>query len=243
MKQEMHIAINFFVFAFLFMSASLIIGKNTYDSIVADSVVNAEVEDGYIFVLDSGHGGEDGGAEVDGTLEKDLNLDITSCIADLCTIFNVKVKLTRSDDRLLYDYYKEFEDYSGKKKTYDLRNRLRIGEESNPMLYVSIHMNKFTQPQYKGLQVYYSPNTSESEKAAEVIRSYAMKYLDPENMRETKRATNAIYILKRISIPAVLVECGFMSCPDELALLKTSEYRERTAAVIFASCMEYTVDK
>lgn len=244
MKQTQRIVLNYIIFTFLFMGASLIIGKTAYDSLTTETagITEASPQE-YVFVIDAGHGGEDGGAEVGGVLEKDLNLAISENIADICTLFGTNVKLTRSDDRLLYDYYGSIDSYVGKKKTYDLRNRLRIGEEAAPVLFVSVHMNKFTQPQYKGLQVYFSPNTPESEEAAEIIQSYAKKYLSPENERETKRATNAIYILKRITIPAVLVECGFMSCPDELAMLQTNEYREKTAAVIFSSCLEYAVGK
>ena len=244
MKQTQRIVLNYIIFTFLFMGASLIIGKTAYDSLTTETAGITEASpQKYVFVIDAGHGGEDGGAEVGGVLEKDLNLAISENIADICTVFGTNVKLTRSDDRLLYDYYGSLDSFIGKKKTYDLRNRLRIGEETAPVLFVSVHMNKFTQPQYKGLQVYFSPNTPESEEAAEIIQSYAKKYLSPENERETKRATNAIYILKRITIPAVLVECGFMSCPDELAMLQTNEYREKTAAVIFSSCLEYAVGK
>lgn len=240
MKQTQRIILHYLIFAFTFFCSCLVIGKNSVASLTAETVgITENIEDEYVFVIDAGHGGEDGGAEVNGSLEKELNLAICENLADICTLFDVKVRLTRYDDRLLYDYYNEFEDYLGKKKTYDLRNRLRIGEETSPALFVSIHMNKFTQPQYKGLQVYYSPNTSESKETAEMIRSYAKKYLSPENERETKQATNAIYILKRITVPAVLVECGFMSCPDELALLETREYRLKTACTVFSSCMEY----
>ncbi|MGN1409533.1 MAG: N-acetylmuramoyl-L-alanine amidase [Eubacteriales bacterium] len=246
MKQTPRIVLNYVIFAFLFMGASVIIGKTAHDSIVAQtSSVNAEIDEDthYTFVLDAGHGGEDGGASAGDVLEKDLNLRITENIADLCTVFGVSTRLTRTDDRLLYDYYDDLEDYKGKKKTYDLRNRLKIAEESPPDLFVSIHMNKFTQPQYRGLQVYFSPNTDESEEAAAMVQSYVKKYLTPENERQTKRATQAIYILKKIKTPAILVECGFLSNADELALLQTQQYREKTAAVIFASCMEYSCMK
>jgi N-acetylmuramoyl-L-alanine amidase len=100
-------------------------------------------------------------------------------------------------------------------------------------------MNKFPKESSKGLQVYYSPNTDESAQSARIIQSYAKKYLDPANERETKQATSAIYILNRITVPAVLVECGFLSNPEERALLETAEYRQKVAAVLFASTAEY----
>ena len=246
MKQTPRIILNYIIFAFLFLGASVIIGKNALDNLLIEPssiVASSSAEPSYVFVIDAGHGGEDGGASSGDVLEKDLNLQISENIADLCTVFGIKTKLTRSEDRLLYDYYDDLENYTGKKKTYDLRNRLKIAEEVSPELFVSIHMNKFTQPQYKGLQVYYSPNTDASEEAAAMVQSYVKKYLAPDNERQIKQATQAIYILKRIKTPAILVECGFLSNPDELKLLQTQEYRMKASAVIFASCLDYVSGK
>ena len=192
-----------------------------------------------IIVIDAGHGGEDGGASgEDGTKEKDLNLLVAQSLADILTAAGYDVRMTRTDDRLLYDLYGDLTDYTGHKKTYDLRNRLRFTEEAGADLLLSIHMNKFPQPQYSGLQVYYSPTAPESRTVAEVIRSYTKLYLQPENERETKAATSSIYLLHRIQRPAVMVECGFLSNVEELSRLKDDTYRRQLALVIACAAAE-----
>lgn len=192
-----------------------------------------------IIVIDAGHGGEDGGASgTDGTKEKDLNLLVAQSLADILTAAGYDVRMTRTDDRLLYDLYGDLTDYTGHKKTYDLRNRLRFTEEAGADLLLSIHMNKFPQPQYSGLQVYYSPNAPESRTVAEVIRNYTKLYLQPENERETKAATSSIYLLHRIQRPAVMVECGFLSNEEELSRLKDDTYRRQLALVIACAAAE-----
>ena len=192
-----------------------------------------------IIVIDAGHGGEDGGASgEDGTKEKDLNLLVAQSLADILTASGYDVRMTRTDDRLLYDLYGDLTDYTGHKKTYDLRNRLRFTEEAGADLLLSIHMNKFPQPQYSGLQVYYSPTAPESRTVAEVIRNYTKLYLQPENERETKAATSSIYLLHRIQRPAVMVECGFLSNEEELSRLKDDTYRRQLALVIACAAAE-----
>ena len=192
-----------------------------------------------IIVIDAGHGGEDGGASgEDGTKEKDLNLLVAQSLADILTAAGYDVRMTRTDDRLLYDLYGDLTDYKGHKKTYDLRNRLRFTEEAGADLLISIHMNKFPQSQYSGLQVYYSPNAPESRTVAEVIRNYTKLYLQPENERETKAATSSIYLLHRIQRPAVMVECGFLSNEEELSRLKDDTYRRQLALVIACAAAE-----
>ncbi len=233
---------NYVIFSFLFACTALICVKGTLleKAFWPDALpVSTEEKDAVQIVIDPGHGGEDGGASVLDVLEKDLNLEVSLILSDLYTIFGYEAKLTRTDDRMLYDHYGDLSDYTGKRKTYDLRNRLRIAEESDASLFVGIHMNKFPIEKYSGLQTYYSTNASESKDAATMIQSYAKKYLSPENKREIKSSSDAIYILKRITLPAVLVECGFLSNDAERALLTSSEYKERLAAVIFASTAEF----
>ena len=100
-------------------------------------------------------------------------------------------------------------------------------------------MNKFPQEQYSGLQVYYSPNHEESQKIASFIQSYTRTYLQPENEREIKKATSAIYLLHRIQSPAVLVECGFLSNPEEAEKLTTPDYQCQLACMVFAAVTEW----
>lgn len=246
--------IGYILFSAAFMGASLMIA--TYaehmnsiaddqnrigEELAAGSTgVSVAAASDRIIVIDPGHGGEDGGASAStGLLEKDLNLSVSGSIADMCVLFGVPYKMTRYDDRLLYDMYSERSDYTGHKKSLDLANRLRFTEESGAALFVGIHMNKFTDPKYSGLQVYYSPNADDSAAIAEVIQNYTKEHLQPENTRSIKAATSAIYLLRRLTMPAVLVECGFLSNPDEAARLATPAYRSELAGTVFVPLLEY----
>ncbi len=206
---------------------------------VTEGTADKNAGSGPLLVVDPGHGGEDGGATVAGISEKDVNLAVSLRVGDFCTLFGVPVLLTRTDDRLLYDAYGDLSDYRGKQKTYDLRNRLRMAEESGAAVLLSVHQNQFPQTRYSGMQVYYSPNDPGSGELAERIRLSGRMLLDPYNDRETKRATNAIYLLHRIRIPAVLAECGFLSNPDERELLCTPSYQTRIAAALFIPTAEF----
>ncbi|MBE6598825.1 MAG: cell wall hydrolase [Ruminococcaceae bacterium] len=239
--------INYVVFSFLFLTAVLFVGTQSVKFFsgqwMEEASAVAESEQAPIVIIDPGHGGEDGGAVgADGTLEKGLNLMISENIRDIFSLFGITAEMTREGDHMLYDYYNDLDDYTGKMKTYDLRNRLRIAEESGAVLYLGVHMNKFPKTQYSGMQVYYSPNHAEGGNAARMIREYARNFLQPDNKRETKRADSSIYILHRITIPAVLVECGFLSNEAECALLNTAEYRLKTACTVAAGSMEWLVN-
>ena len=187
-------------------------------------------------VLDAGHGGEDGGCESNGLVEKELNLDITMRLASLLRKQNVNVILTRETDELLYD---KNSDYEGKKKYQDVRRRLEIAkEQENPVL-VSIHMNFFAQTQYSGLQVWYSQNNTDSLPLAEIIRKNNAEKLQSDNTRAIKAATSSINLLHNAKCPAVLVECGFLSNVEEAALFETHEYRQKIADVIFEAVTKF----
>ena len=236
--------ISYILSGMLVITAAVFLGHLTADLwsrtvIPTGSTGETEGKDPFL-VIDPGHGGEDGGASsADGILEKELNLQIAQNLSDIAGLFGYKTVMTRTTDSMLYDLYNDLDDYTGYRKTYDLRNRLRLAKDLNGEIFVSIHMNKFPEPQYKGLQVYYSPNHTDSQKIAAFIQSYARTYIQPENTREIKEATSSIYLLHRIKTPAVLVECGFLSNPEETDMLTTPEYRCRLAGMIFASTAEW----
>ena len=198
------------------------------NSVVANSNIT--------IVLDAGHGGEDGGAQGNGLSEKDLNLDITLRVATLLRKQGVNVVLTRETDVLLYD---KNSDYEGKKKYQDVRKRLEIANScENPVL-VSIHMNYFSQTKYSGLQVWYSKNDSRSKILANLIQSNIKSTLQENNTRAIKESTSSIFLLHNATFPAVLIECGFLSNPDEARSLGDANYRQTLANVIFKSIMDY----
>jgi N-acetylmuramoyl-L-alanine amidase len=188
-------------------------------------------------IIDAGHGGEDGGASsASGLIEKDVNLEIAHILAEMLRANGVDVIMTREDDRLLYD---RNTDYQGRKKKLDLAARLAIADSAEDAILISIHMNSFTDPRYAGLQVWYSPNNADSEPLAELIRVENKEKLQPQNNRKTKMATSAINLLYNAKCPAVLVECGFLSNPDEAALFESKEYRQNVAFTIFCAVTEF----
>ena len=186
-------------------------------------------------IIDAGHGGEDGGTQSsDGTLEKDLNLDISLRLGELLKKQGVNVILTREDDRLLYD---RNVDYKGRKKLLDAEARLKIASDNPDAIFVSIHQNAFSSPQYSGLQVWYSGNNASSLPLAESIQSSVKATLQPENNRAVKLSGSNVYIMQHIQNPAVLVECGFLSNPAEAKKLSDETYRQNLAQVICDAIM------
>ena len=199
--------------------------------------VGAEPAERKCIVIDPGHGGEDGGAVgVNGVLEKDLNLSVSSFLGDILRFSGYEVVQTRSEDKLLYD---PDSDYKGKKKILDLKGRLEIAQNTNPDIFVGIHMNAFPEQKYSGLSIYYSKNNPQSHIAAEVVQSNVKTTLQPQNNREIKAANSNIYILNRILCPAILIECGFLTNPIECEKLSTNEYRQELSFVFYSSIVSF----
>lgn len=183
-----------------------------------------------IIILDPGHGGEDGGTVgVNGIYEKDINLAVAQKINTILRTAGIATVMTRTEDVLLYD---KNSDYQGQKKVQDLLTRRKIAETYDNAIFVSIHMNAFPESQYHGLQVYYSTNSAESIRLAEEIQTITTEWLLPNNTRRIKAAGSNIYLLDRLHCPAVLIECGFLSNPEECQNLSTEEYQQQLALTI-----------
>lgn len=196
-----------------------------------------------VVVIDPGHGGEDGGASsASGVVEKDVNLAVAFALRDLFEAAGIPVVMTRTEDILLYDRGVNFQ---GRKKVLDLAARQLIAEktaqaaseEGGTSLFISIHMNAFPAPRYSGMQVWYGVGDPLSKEIADAIQTSSLALM-PNNHRKTKAAGSNIYLLDRIKTPAVLVECGFLSNPDEAEKLAAEAYRYALAAVIFAGVVE-----
>lgn len=188
-------------------------------------------------IIDAGHGGEDGGAiGVDGTVEKDLNLSIALELNALLRAEGIPTRLTRSEDILLYD---KNSDYQGHKKAQDMAQRLKIAEEYEDAIFISIHMNSFPQEKYKGLQVYYSTNSPSSSILAQKIQTLVANNLQPDNKRSIKPSESGIYLLEHIYHPTVLVECGFLSNREDCSNLNSSSYRSRLCIIMFTAICDY----
>ena len=184
-------------------------------------------------ILDAGHGGEDPGAVANGLDEKVLNLSITNKIAEFLKLSGYNVVLTRSDDRLLYNSGEE-----NRKKYYDLYNRLKFAETFSDAIFISIHMNKFPMESCKGLQTFYSMNDPRSAVLAEALQS-ASTLVMPDNRRTIKSDNRTIFLLKNLQIPAVIVECGFLSNSQDAHNLADAEYQDKLAFALASGIGQY----
>lgn len=182
-----------------------------------------------VIVLDPGHGGMDGGAiGSGGVVEKDLNLAIALQLRDLLVLTGHEVIMTRDSDISIHD-----EGIVGvrEQKKSDIRNRLAIMEEHSGATVLMIHQNQFTQSKYSGAQMFYGKNASESEQLAKRLQQ-AFRQLQPDNTREIKPATRDVYLLWECDNPVVMVECGFISNPEECAKLCDAGYQRQVAFTI-----------
>lgn len=192
-------------------------------------------------ILDAGHGGFDGGAVAqDGTVEKDINLEICITLADFLKANGYEVIMTRTADVSTDDV--ETKTIATRKKS-DLKNRLQLMKDYPDAVFVSIHLNKFTTSAAFGSQVFYSGRQENSKTLGEYIQKSIVSMLQPENTRVNKKATSSTYLLYNATIPAVLVECGFLSNKAELQKLKDSEYQRKMAFCIYCGINNYFSNK
>lgn len=187
----------------------------------------------YCVVVDAGHGGDDPGkVGTNGAMEKDINLAIAKRLAILLEQSDVKTVLTRKDGNGLYDADAD------KKKVQDMKRRISIMEESKPDLVVSIHQNSYEEASIRGAQVFYYTASGEGKQLAEILQERLIRGLDKKNHR-TAKANDSYYLLKKTSHPIVIVECGFLSNPEEAALLSDPIYQERAAWQIHMGILTY----
>ena len=187
----------------------------------------------YTVVIDSGHGGNDPGKiAADGTLEKDINLAIALKLQAYLEASDVKVIMTRTSDIGLYT------SDSSNKKVQDMKKRIEIMESSSANLIVSLHQNSYSDSSIHGAQVFYYTTSLPSKSLAELLQSLLIQKLDPTNHRQAK-ANDSYYLLKKTSLPIVIVECGFLSNPNEAALLKSESYQDQIAWILHLGILQY----
>lgn len=186
-------------------------------------------------ILDAGHGGQDGGAVAgDGTLEKELNLQITRHLSEMLQAAGYRVYLTRSEDTALSE--------NGFHKREDMLKRIALAEEHPEALFISIHLNKYPSEKPNGTQIFYSSNHPQSEALAAAMQRSVCLRLQPENKRTIRIGNENTLLLARIQSPAVLVEGGFLSNPQELSLLKSEDYQKKLAYCLFLGIEEYETE-
>ena len=217
----------------LVVALSLTINFFEFDSISTSTTVATKPT----IILDAGHGGFDGGAVAsDGTVEKDINLNISMKLNELLKLSGYNVIMTRESDTAT-DAIES--DVISERKKSDLKERLKIINSNPDAVFVSVHLNKYTTSTASGTQVFYSPNNENSSKLGQSIQSTVISLLQNENTRTIKKGTKSTYLLYNAKIPSVIVECGFLSNSSELKLLKNEEYQSKMAFVIFSGIQEY----
>jgi len=187
-------------------------------------------------VLDAGHGLPDEGAEsLNGVTEASINLIITKKVQTLLEQSGCNVILTRSDENGIYDLKANT---IREKKVSDIKNRVKIGNESSADAFISIHLNKIPQNQYYGWQTFFKGNSQVSEELAKSIQEELNSSIQRENNREALKITGK-YIIDNVEIPITIVECGFLSNPEEAQLIQQDEYQNKLAWGIYNGIMDY----
>ncbi len=187
-------------------------------------------------LIDAGHGGFDAGASVGAVLEKDINLSVSLKLKECLEEVGATVVMTRDKDISTKD---ESRTDGTSDKVSDIHRRKEMIEENKADIFVSVHMNKFPQSKYWGSQVFYAETPENSKVLGEAIQDALFKTLNDNNTRVAKKGDSSIYILKNAAVPSVIVECGFLSNPDELKKLQDSDYQLKLAWGIASGVCNY----
>ena len=204
-------------------------GKNSLRTVSAASYPTV--------ILDAGHGGEDGGCvAADGTVEKDINLQLSEAIALYFDLFGIPYRTVREDDSLIGDNTLPT---VRERKSSDLHARMDLVTETQGSVLLSIHQNYFISEKYSGTQVFYAENAPGSREFAEMIQSAVVRGLQQGNTRQVKPTEGTVFLLDKATHTSVMVECGFLSNLAELRLLKTTKYRAQMAYFITCGVCEF----
>jgi len=188
---------------------------------------SAPLEGRHCIVIDAGHGGVDGGAtSCTGVLESNLNLEIALRLNDLLRLLGYDTTMIRTTDESVYTQGETI----AAKKVSDLKQRVKIVNETENALLISIHQNQFSDSQYSGAQVFYT-GSENSVNLAKNLQTMLVESLNPGSSRQAKKASG-IYLMEHIECTGILVECGFLSNPAEEAKLRNAEYQKKLCSVI-----------
>ena len=219
-----------FFLLILLLAGLIVISRNLGRYVSSGKVKRAE----NTVVLDSGHGGSDPGkVGVNNAKEKDINLKIAKKVKKLLEKKGIKVVMTREDDTMLA------KDKNGSQKVQDMKERVKLINSTGPELAVSIHQNSYHEESIHGAQVFYYKHSEHGEQFAAIMQK-ALLSIDKQNRRQPK-ADDTYYLLKKTEVPTVIVECGFLSNPEEAEKLVTEEYQQQIAEAIvkgIEACMK-----
>jgi N-acetylmuramoyl-L-alanine amidase len=203
------------------------------------AAISAQVPPQHIVVIDPGHGGEDGAAlALSGKTESQINLEIALRTDSLCGLLGIRTKLLRSEDVSLADADAES---LREKKRSDLKKRVELVNSLPSARLLSIHQNYFEGAGPHGAQVFYHSD-EDSQAWAEALQESLHTCVDPDNTRTAVPVPEFVYLMRHIDCPAVLVECGFLSNPEENQRLESPGYQKKLAAVLAVSCLEQEAD-
>lgn len=195
---------------------------------------NSRIDREHVFIIDAGHGYPDGGAtSCTGVLECTINLEIAQRLDDLMHLLGFETVMIRETEDSVYTEGETI----GAKKVSDLKNRVRIVNETENAVLLSIHQNTFPDSRYSGPQVIYAENVQSRELAVNLQKSLK-NALDPSS-RRTAKSGKGIYLLEHINTTGVLVECGFISNPEEEKKLLSKTYQQQLCCVIAASVSSF----
>ncbi len=185
-------------------------------------------------IIDAGHGGVDGGAtSCTGILESNINLEIALRLHDLMCLLGIHTKMIRTTDVSVYTKGESI----AAKKVSDLKRRVEIVNDTANALLISIHQNHYSDSKYSGAQVFFAPS-DRSKSFAVTMQQAMVTALNPGSRRKSKKA-DGVYLLQNIDCPGILIECGFLSNPQEEAKLRSEEYQKKLCAVIAATTNSY----
>ena len=187
---------------------------------------------GQTLVIDPGHGGEDGGAvAADGSPESQLNLAIARSLDQLMGFYGVPAVMTRTEDVSIHDAGART---LREKKVSDLKNRVALIDSIPNATLISIHQNASPNPGHRGFQVFYGRQVS-SRPLAQAVQQTLTAVLEPQKVRAVQSVSSSVYLMSHVSCRAILVECGFVSNPEEAGLLRQPAY-QRKLAMTLAAC-------
>lgn len=198
---------------------------------------NEPIINRHCFIIDAGHGGIDGGAvSCTGAYESHINLEISLRLNDLMNLLGYDTKMIRTEDISIYIQGETI----ARKKSSDLKERVRIVNETENGILLSIHQNYYNDSYYSGGQMFY-PKTEGSEKLAKQLQAAFVMHLNPNSNRKAKPA-DGLYLMKHIQKTGVLIECGFISNYKEEAMLKDATYQKKICCVIGSECAKYCAE-
>lgn len=211
--------IELFMILFLLMGAIIASWKLSELTANVSKEEKKAKKDQVVIVVDPGHGGEDPGkVGINDVLEKDLNLQIAKKVKKLLEEAGIKIVMTRTNDKVP-DAKKE-----------DLNQRVQLINETKPKLALCIHQNSYPDAKIKGAQVFYHTITPEAEDVASIVQEQ-LRTVDPTNTRQIKE-NDTYFMLKNTQVPTIIVECGFLTNPDEAAKLTQEDYQDKLAQAI-----------